>query len=358
MNGALLGGSTAAEAAFSPLERRGQCGLVSHNTQQIIARRIHPFMPDALRHATLRQLQIFLAAAEHSSFARAAEILHLSQPAVSMQMAQLAESMGIALFEKRGRNLCLTRAGETLMPFVQRITQTLREAAEAMDALQGLRHGRIKIALVTTTRYFAPKLISQFRSHHPQIELDVSIANRESVIAQLENNQIDLAIMGRPPARLPVVAEAFAKHPHGVIAPMTHPLAGKKRLSPAKLANETFLSREPGSGTRSAMENFFTEHGLSPPIIEMNSNESIKQAVMAEMGLAFISMHTIGLEHQTGHLVLLDVKGLPVVRTWYVIHLASKLLSPAALAFKEFMQAQAPALMDSLFPGSGQIDKR
>lgn len=310
-------------------------------------------MPDALRHATLRQLQIFLAAAEHSSFARAAQALHLTQPAVSMQMSQLADTVGMALFEKRGRSLGLTRAGETLMPYAQRVAQTLREAGEAIDALQGLQHGKIKIAIVTTTRYFAPRLIAQFRSEHPQIELEVAIADREEVITRLENDQVDMAIMGRPPTHLHVVAEPFAKHPHGVIAPPGHPLAAKKRLTPAKLGGQPFIARESGSGTRYAMEQYFAGHGLKPLIVqEMTSNESIKQAVMAGMGLAFISLHTINLEHQTGHLLLLDAQGLPIVRNWYVIHRASKSLSPAALAFKQFMHDEAPGYMKTLLPGA------
>ena len=313
-------------------------------------------MPDLLRHVTLRQLQIFLKAAEHLSFARTSELLGLTQPAVSMQMSQLAETLGMALFEKRGRQLVLTRAGEMLLPFARRVEQTLQETSDAFDALTGLRKGRIRIALITTTRYFAPKLIAQFRAQHPDIELDISIANRENVIQQLERNAIDLAIMGRPPAHLPVVAQAFAKHPHGVIAPPGHPLAGKRRLAPERLAAEPFISRESGSGTRLAMEFFFTEHGLNPSIIkEIESNESIKQEVMAGMGLAFISLHTVSLECRTGDIVLLDVKGLPVVRTWYVVHLASKLLSPAAKAFTDFMQAQAPGYMNTLFPGSGKL---
>lgn len=309
-------------------------------------------MPDALRHATLRQLQIFLAAAEHESFARAAQALHLTQPAVSMQMSQLAEALGVALFERRGRRLALTHAGETLVPYVERVAQTLREAGEALDALQGLRHGKLRIALVTTTRYFAPRLVAQFREKHPQIELEVSIAHRDGVIAQLESSHADLAIMGRPPAHVPIVAEAFARHPHGVIAPPWHPLAGKKRVPPGRVADEPFIAREAGSGTRHAMEQYFAEHGLNPPIVqEMPSNESIKQAVMAGMGLAFISLHTVNLEHQTGHLVLLELQGLPVVRNWYVLHRASKSLSPAALAFKAFMHAEAPVYMKTLLPG-------
>jgi DNA-binding transcriptional LysR family regulator len=309
-------------------------------------------MSDPLRHATLRQLKIFLTAVEHSSFVRAASVLHLTPPAVSMQMSQLAQGVGQTLFEKRGRRLVLTRAGETLLPYAERVANTLREAGEAIDALQGLRRGKITIGVVTTTRYFAPRLIAQFRSQHPDIELDVDIADREALIVRLENNHLDLAIMGRPPTHLAVVAEVFAKHPHGIVAPPDHPLAGGRRLGPKRLAKEPFIARESGSGTRHAMEQFFTTHSLNPPIVHtMTSNESIKQAVMAGMGLAFISLHTISLEHQTGHLVLLDVKGLPMVRDWYVLHLAHKSLSPAATAFKAFVHAQGPAYMARLLPG-------
>ena len=316
-------------------------------------------MPEALRHATLRQLQIFLVAAEHGSFMRAAELLHLTQPAVSMQMSQLAESIGMPLFEKRGRNLVLTQAGETLVPYVRRLGDTLRDASEALDALQGLRHGRLRLALVTTTRYFAPRLVAQFREQHREIELEVAIEDRERVIALLEGNHVDLAIMGRPPQHLPVTTEAFAKHPHGIIASPTHPLVGRKRISPQSLADQAFIAREPGSGTRHAMDRYFAEHGLNPPVVqEMHSNESIKQAVMAGMGLAFISLHTISLEHQTGHLALLDARGLPVVREWYVIHLAHKPLSPAAQAFKQFMHSQAGAYMKTLLPGAKPAAKK
>lgn len=316
-------------------------------------------MPERLRHATLRQLQIFLVAGETSSFARAAEALHLTQPAVSMQMSQLAQAVGVPLFEKHGRNLALTRAGRALLPYAERVAQTLRDAGDAIDALEGVHQGSVKIALVTTARYFAPRLIALFHNQHPQVELDVRIANRESVIARLESGDVDIAIMGRPPARVPVVAEAFANHPHGIIAPRNHPLAGKKRIAPEKLDKESFLYRESGSGTRSAMEFFFAQNQLNPPVAqEMTSNESIKQAVMAGMGLAFISLHTIALELQTGHLVLLDVKGLPIVRTWYALYPANKLLSPAAEAFQQFMVAEAPAYMESVFPGSSKLAKQ
>lgn len=304
-------------------------------------------MNKPLRNATLRQLTIFLVAAEHKSFARAAKLLNLTQPAVSMQMSQLADSAGMALFEKRGRGLSLTRAGHALVPYAQRIKQTLREAGEEMDALQGLKHGKIKVAMVTTARYFAPRLITQFQAQHQEIELDVTIANRRNVIEKLENNQIDVAIMGRPPARIPVETEWFADHFYVIIAPPEHPLANKKRLSPSKLQDEIFLAREPGSGTRMVLDHYFSDNGLeAPKIREMTSNESIKQAVMAGMGLAVISKHTIGLECQTGNLAILKVQNMPVKRAWYVLHLAKKPLSPAAKAFKAFMQAEAPAYMN------------
>jgi DNA-binding transcriptional LysR family regulator len=308
-------------------------------------------MSDTLRHATLRQLQIFLEAAQHGSFARAAEALHLSQPAVSMQMSQLAETVGLPLFEKRGRTLALTQAGETLLPHAERVAQALREAGEAIDALQGLHHGTLRIALVTTTRYFMPRLIARFRALHPHIAVDVSIEPREGVIALIEGNQVELAVMGRPPAHIPLTADAFAKHPHGVIAAPDHPLVGKRRVPPSRVATETFLPREAGSGTRNAMNQYFAAHGLNPPIgHEMTSNESIKQAVMGGLGLAFISLHTVVLEHQTGHLALLDLQGLPVVRDWYVLNRSGRPLSPAAAAFKRFLHAEAAAYMDRLLP--------
>jgi len=306
-------------------------------------------MKDRLRHATLRQLQIFSVAAENQSFVRAAEILHLTQPTVSMQMSRLAESVGLNLFKKHGRRLYLTQAGETLFPHVQRVIQTLREASEEMDSLESLKYGSINIAMVTTARYFAPKLISQFHDKNPEIEIDLSIANRENVIEMLENNQIDLAIMGRPPARIPVVAEAFAEHPYVIISAPDHPYVEEKRLSAKKLMGEVFLAREPGSGTRMLMDHYFTENELDPPSLQnMTSNESIKQSVMAGMGLALISRHTIGLEYQTGHLAILNVQSLPIKRTWYVIHLADIHTSPAANAFKEFMKLEAPTYMKNI----------
>lgn len=305
----------------------------------------------ALRHATLRQLQIFETAAENLSFARAAEHLHLTQPAISMQIGQLEQSAGAALFERLGKKLYLTPTGTELLAHVRRISQAMREAGEAMDAIRGLELGRLSIAVVSTAKYFAPKLLTMFRGAHPKIELRLSDANREEVLALLRSNAVDLAIMGRPPDDIETVAEAFAPHPHVIVAPPGNPLCLERGMPVKALAKETFISREPGSGTRSAMERFFAQHKIAPEIaMVMASNESIKQAVMAGMGLSFISSHTIGLECQAGHLVPLDIVGLPVMRRWYVVHLASKRLTPTAEAFKRFVFTEAPKYLEATFP--------
>lgn len=305
----------------------------------------------ALRNATLRQLQIFEAAAEHLSYARAAEQLHLTQPAVSMQMTRLEDSVGLPLFERVGKKLYLTTAGTHFLIHIRRVSQAMREAGEAMDAVRGLATGQLSIAVVSTAKYFAPTLLTKFRSVHPAIELSLTDANREEVLRLLRTNAVDLAIMGRPPADIETSAESFAPHPHVVVAPPGHRLRGRRRIAVKELAGEPFISRESGSGTRSAMERFFAQHKIAPAIaMVMASNESIKQAVMAGMGLSFISSHTIGLELQTGHLVALDVAGLPVMRRWYVVHLAAKRLTPTAQAFKEFVFSEAPGYLAAIFP--------
>lgn len=308
-------------------------------------------MPDLLHQVTLRQLEIFLAADAQGSFARAADALGLTQPAVSMQMSQLAMAIGLPLFEKQGRTLRLTPAGAALRPHAERMLQSLREAGEAVDALQGHHHGRVRVALVTTARYFVPRLLAQFSERHPEIDLDLEIANREGVIHLLEQARVDVAVMGRPPAHLSLVAQPFAEHPHGIVAAPSHALTARGPLQPQDLAAHGFLVREPGSGTRQVMEAYFAAHGVQPPVLRvMASNESLKQAVMAGLGLAFISLHTVELERRAAHLSLLDVQGLPVTRTWYVLHPARQVSSAATRAFLTFMTEDAPALMRGLFP--------
>lgn len=305
---------------------------------------------EVLRNATLRQLQIFMVAAEHESYAQAASELHLTQPAVSMQMKRLAEMAEVDLFVKSGRDLKLTSAGKTLLPFIRKITQTLREAGEELDAIKGVRHGEVRLGLVTTSQYFSPRLIMEFNKIYPEIEIEMTIGNQREIVSGLDNNELDLAIMGRPPRRLSVTVEKFYDHPYVIIAPKSHYLAKHTNITAEALKGETFLMRENGSGTRLLLDYFFTENSLVPPkLYEFPSNESIKQGVIAGMGLAIISAHNIDLEKSIKLLAVLDLNSMPIMRDWYILHLSNQTLSPAVEAFKAFIQMRAPNLMKHMF---------
>jgi len=300
----------------------------------------------SLRRITLRQLVVFEAVSRHVSFSAAAKALHLTQPAVSMQVRQLEEAAGVALVEQIGKRIGLTSAGEEVARCARDLQARLKDADDALAAMKGLRGGQLEIAVVSTTKYFAPYLLAEFRRRHPAVGLRLTVSNREAVVRALQENRADLVIMGQPPRDLAVDANVFARHPLTIIAPPNHPLAGRKRLRLADLAHESFLIREPGSGTRSAMERLFAAHRVElRSSTEMSSNETIKQAVMAGMGVSFLSAHTIGLELKTRRLVTLPVSGLPVMREWHVIHLARKRLSPIAQGFKDLLIAEGAALV-------------
>ncbi|NJD86517.1 MAG: LysR family transcriptional regulator [Betaproteobacteria bacterium] len=300
-----------------------------------------------LRHITLRQLKVFEAVARHLSFSRAAEELHLTQPAVSMQVKSLESQAGLPLFEQVGKKIHLTEAGAEVARFALEVHSGLKDCEDALAAIRGISGGRLHLAVVSTAKYFAPRLLSEFSRRHPGVTVKLSVVNREEVIGALQANQVDLAIMGRPPRGLDVEATEFAKHPHGIIASPEHPLARKRGLELSRLAGENFLLREPGSGTRMSMERVFAEHGVKlASSMELASNETIKQAVMAGMGLAFLSLHTVGLELATGRLVRLDVKGTPVTRDWHVVSRQGKRLSPLAEAFRAFLAAEGAKLIE------------
>jgi LysR family transcriptional regulator, low CO2-responsive transcriptional regulator len=288
---------------------------------------------------TLRQLRVFSEVARRLSFVRAAEALHLTPPAVTMQVKELESAVGLTLFERAGRQVSLTTAGEYLLVYARRMLATLKDAEDAMARLKHVEAGRLDIGLVSTAKYFVPRLLVRFREEHPGIELRLQVSpNREALVALLRDGEIDLAIMGRPPKEIATRAEPFAAHPQVFVAPPEHPLARMPELDPRLLEREPFIVREPGSGTRKHMEDFFAAQRIAPRVaMEMPSNESIKQAVMAGMGLSFLSLHTIGLEVRSGLLAILDVAGAPVVRTWNVVHLSSKTLSPAAEALRYFV---------------------
>jgi DNA-binding transcriptional LysR family regulator len=299
-----------------------------------------------MRKVTLRQLRVFAAVARYRSFTRAARELHLTQPAVSQQIKLLEQEAGLPLFEHIGRTIHVTAAGQELLRYATQVTDSLREAGETLAAMRGLKRGVLKLGAVSTAKYFAPSLLSAFAPAYPDVTIRFSVGNREEVIKLLAANEIDLVIMGRPPRELATVAVPFAKHPLVIIAAPNHPLANKRRVPLKQLANENFVIREEGSGTRAAMGHVFKAHGASyRTSMEVTSNETIKQAVMAGMGLSFISMHTVMLELATGKLVTLKVTGLPLVRDWFVIHLRDKKLSPIAQAFRSFLLEHGPAIM-------------
>ncbi len=292
-----------------------------------------------MKNATLRQLRVFAAAARHQSFGKAAEELHLTPPAVSMQIRELEEHVGLPLFDRSGRQVALTVTGEYLLVYVRKVLATLKDAEDAIARFRGLETGRVSIGMVSTAKYFVPRLLAQFRQEHPAIEVKLAVGgNREQLVALLRANEVDLAIMGRPPRELATRAEPFAVHPHSIVATPDHPLLRIGHAPASLLNNYEFIIRETGSGTRAAMEKFFADHRLQPRIaMEMASNETIKQAVMAGMGVSFLSLHTIGLERRAGLLAVPDIEGLPVLKRWYVVNNLSKTLSPAAEAFRYFI---------------------
>jgi DNA-binding transcriptional LysR family regulator len=237
--------------------------------------------------------------------------------------------------------------GEYMLVYARKVLATLKDAEDTAARLQKLETGTLTIGLVSTAKYFVPHLLAPFRREHEGIDIRLAVSNREQLVRMLHANEVDIAIMGRPPKELATRAEPFAAHPHVFVAAPDHPLArAGEELPPRVLQEHDFLVREPGSGTRVALEKFVQEHHLALRVtMEMPSNETIKQAVMAGMGVSFLSLHTIGLELRHGHIAVLDIAGAPVVRAWNVVHTQSKLLSPAAEAWlaAHFPSPWAPA---------------
>jgi DNA-binding transcriptional LysR family regulator len=290
-------------------------------------------------HVTLRQLQIFEAVARHSSISRAAAELHLTQPAVSMQMKQLEEQIGLPLVEQIGKRLFLTEAGLELRLHAQRFALQSQELKTAMDQFRELQRGFLRLAVVSTANYFLPPLIATLSERHPGMRISLQVANREDVLAALADNRTDIAITGQPPESADLVAVPFKDNPLVVIAAPTHRLAKLATISVQDLGRETFAVREPGSGTRAVIERHFAEAGVNFSAgCEFNTNEAIKQAVQAGLGLAVVSQQTIELELETRRLVVLPVEGFPVLRRWYVVHRRDKRLSAAATAFVDLLR--------------------
>ncbi len=293
-------------------------------------------------HVTLRQLQVFEAVARHLSYTRAAEELYLSQPAVSIQVRQLEESIELPLFEQIGKKIYLTEAGEELQRYSRRIAEQLAEAESVMEELKGLHRGHLKITVATTANYFVPSLLAAFNKQYRDVKVALDVTNRSGLLKQLELNETDIVIMGRPPNDRDLDFEPFRDNPLVIVAPTNHPLARRKRVPLSELAGHTFLVREHGSGTRIAMERFFSERGIRVKTgMELGSNEAVKQSVQAHLGLGLLSQDTLAMELKLRQLKILDVEGFPIMRHWYIVHRRGKRLSSVAQAFKEFLLRDA-----------------
>jgi DNA-binding transcriptional LysR family regulator len=299
-----------------------------------------------MKHATLRQLKVFEAVARHLSFSRAAAELHLTQPAVSTQIKTLEGHVGLVLFEQLGKKVYLTPGGAELLQHSRAIIQQFQQAEDALTQFRGIAGGKLNVAVISAGDYFFPRLLVEFARRHPGVKLNLTVHNRAELLDQLASNQTDLAVMVRPPQHADAVHAAFAPHPYVIVAAPQHPLAGKRMIAIERIIGEPFVVRERGSDTWNSMEDGFGEHLAQLNVaMEIRSTETIKQAVMAGIGVAFLSAHTISQELRTGSLVVLQVAGFPVMLNWYMVHRKNKRLPPVALAFKEFLLSEGAALI-------------
>jgi DNA-binding transcriptional LysR family regulator len=300
-----------------------------------------------IRHTTLRQLQIFEASVRFGSFTRAAEALFLTQPTVSMQIKKLADTVGLPLFEQVGRKLRPTEAGTELHKSCREIFATLSNLEMKMADLKGIRMGRLTLGVITTANCFAPEVLGEFCQRYQGIEVALNVFNRDQIIDRIKNNEDDLYIMGQAPVEQTDDIEAFpfAPNPLVLLAPRDHPLVGQTNIPLSRIAEEPLILREPGSGIRDAMLRLFNQQDLSLKVrMELGSNEAIKHAIVAGLGLSVLSLHALALEGPDGPVALLDVEGFPIMRKWYIVHPKGKQLSLVAQAFLEFVQGIEPQI--------------
>jgi len=308
-----------------------------------------------MRNISLRQLRTVRAIAERGKIINASKELRLTAPAVTIQLRQLEEEIGLALFDRTSDGMRPTAAGLVVLDAAQAIEERLRQLSDEIDAIKGVRAGSLRLGVVSTAKYFAPRLMAAFMKDYPDIEMLLHVGNRAETIDRLKAHDVDMALMGRPPKDVPVHATSFGDHPLVVIASPDHPLATELSIPKERIAREHFLIRESGSGTRISLEIFFSDlPGRVDDLgLEMGSNETIKQAVMAGLGIAFISAHTIEAEVSSGRLVVLDVVGLPIRRQWFAVRRADRTVSPAMTAFHDFLMRKGAAylpLLGKLYP--------
>ncbi len=314
-----------------------------------------------MRHLTLKQLETVHAVAQAGTIVLASEKLNVTPAALTSRIKLLEEDAGVALFDRYGGRLRLTPAGEEVVNAARRVDLVLNELDNTLAAIRGMRAGRISVGVVSTAKYFAPRLIAAFARQNPGIEVTISVGNRAEMVNQLRDYGIDVGLMGRPPMDFPIESEAFGPHPQVVIAAPDHPLATRRSIEKSELTNENFIVREDGSGTRSVFEYFFSNVVVRQPriSIEIGSNETIKQAVIAGLGIALISAHTIEAEVESGRLVVLDVKGLPIIRQWFIVRRADRPFSPIGQAIWNFTRAEGPKLLPKLIePWAAELAKK
>ena len=291
---------------------------------------------------TFRQLRLFEAVARNSSFTRAAEEMYLTQPAVSTQIKQLEDVVGMPLFEQMGKKIFLTEAGKEVYAFSRSIIQQFRDIESVVDEMKGVKRGMLALTVTSTCKYFAPYLLAEFVKRHPGTQVHLEVVNREEIVQQLQDNIPDMVIMGRPPEDIDLKFQSFMQNPLVIIAASDHPLAKADSVTLEQLVEENFILREKGSGTRDAVENFFEQRNLKlKASMEMSRNEAIKHAVMAGLGLGIVSMHTLEFELALNRVAILSVEGFPIMKDWYLVYRHTKRLSPIAHAFHDFVLNEA-----------------
>jgi LysR family transcriptional regulator for metE and metH len=307
-----------------------------------------------MRDLTLKQLRIVAAVARTRRITGAAKELGVTPPAVTLQLKLVEGSVGLALFERTKGGMRPTDVGRHVLETAARIDAALAECAETLKAMRGLGRGRVVVGLVSTAKYVVPRALAAFTKTHPGIELRLLVGNRAQTLAALERLDLDIAVTGYPPEDMAVERQVIGNHPHVIIAAADHRFVSRRRLQLADLADEAFVVRERGSGTRLLMERLFAKAALRPSIaMEVDSNETIKQAVIAGLGVAFLSAHTIAAEVETGRLVVLPVTGLPVIRQWFAVKHKEKRLLPAAEAMWEFLVSEGVRFLPGM-EGTGR----
>ena len=303
------------------------------------------FKNTMMKNASLRQLKVFEAVARHLSFTRAAEELYTTQPTVSIQLKQLTYIVGQPLLEQVGKRVYLTDTGRELLKVCREIFDGLDRFEMLVSDMKGVKAGKLRLAVITTAKYFVPRLLGLFCQRYPGIDVSLKVTNRERVLQRMADNMDDLYVLGQPPEHMDVEFKPFLENPLVVLAAHNHLLAGKRKIPAKRLEEEQFLMREQGSGTRLATEQFFSERGLKLKVrMELGSNEAIKQAVAGGLGIAVLSAHTLALESSINELAILDVQGFPIRRLWYLAYPKDKQLSVVARAFLEFLHEESKLL--------------